>query len=179
MRMKIRAIITIFTLWLSILSPVAAGAATCPPSSVDGETIGKIQVNNVSVNIKSVKYPKGGALTPPRSPLNAGISMRHMPLSSDLGTSVIAWHVNFNGCQGKLNVLSKESVGFEFSVVDENGDTDLYRITEKFTVKKGDYEPEWFDLSGPRKLLLVTCTGKVVNGSYLKNLVLMAEPIRG
>jgi hypothetical protein len=166
-----------FALFLATITPISAQSATCPPSSVDGKTIGKIEVGKVAINLKTVKYPKGGNLNPPRSPLNAGLSARHMPLNSDLGTSVIAWHVNYNGCVGKLNVINNKPVGFEFSVSDENGVSTKYRITEKFSVKKGNYEAEWFDLSGPRRLLLVTCTGKVVNGSYQKNLILVAEPV--
>lgn len=159
------------------VSPAQTLAATCPPSKSDGPTIGKVQVGDLAVNIKESTYPKGGVLNPPRSPLNAGLSARHMPLSAKLGTSVITWHVNFNGCVGKLNVLSKKEIGYEFSVIDENGESVTYSITEKKTVKKGNYKEEWFDLSGPRQLLLVTCTGKVVNGAYQKNLVLIAEPI--
>lgn len=177
MKLKVVTSVVLTALLSLSLSPMSASAAPCPPSKTNGATIGKIQVGGVSVNLKNVNYPKGGVLVPPSSPLNAGLSARHMPLDSQLGTSVITWHVNLNGCEGKLNVLSKKEIGYEFSVTDQNGNLVVYRITEKVIVKKGNYEEEWFDLSGPRKLLLVTCIGKVVNGSYQKNLVLQAEPV--
>lgn len=177
MRLKIIIVLTLSALLLPSLTPLSASAASCPSSNVDGTTIGKIQVGGVSVNVKNVDYPKGGVLVPPKSPLNAGLSVRHMPLDSQLGTSLITWHVNLNGCDGKLNVLSNKKVGYEFSVTDQNGNSVAYKITQKEVVNKGKYKKEWFDLSGPRKLLLVTCTGKVVDGSYDKNLVLQAEPV--
>lgn len=174
---RVLAILVSFSLLFGFMPQSANSAPVCPPSKVDGKTIGKIQVDGTEVNIKEVSYPKGGTVLPPRSPLNAGLSSRHMPLSADLGTSFLTWHVNFNKCQGKLNVINDKEIGFEFSVIDEKGETDLYRITERFTVKKGDYDADWFSLSGPRKLLLVSCTGKIVKGSYLKNLVIFAEPV--
>jgi hypothetical protein len=152
-------------------------AAICPPAKADGKTIGKITVGNVNVNLKSVKYPAGGVLNPPRSPLNAGVSNRHMPLSAELGSTVIVWHVNLNGCQGKLNAINKKKVGFQFDVTDENGETIKYEVSKKLTVPKGKYKAEWFELSGPRQLVLVTCTGTVVKGSYKENLVIFASPV--
>lgn len=175
--MRAIAILTSSIFFVATVPLVANSAPVCPPSKSDGKTIGKIQVDGTVVNIKELSYPKGGTLLPPRSPLNVGLSKRHMPLSADLGTSLLTWHVNYNKCQGKLNVINDEEVGFEFDVIDENGDSKSYKIIEKLTVKKGKYDSEWFDLAGPRRLLLVTCTGKVVNGSYLKNLVIIAEPL--
>ena len=177
MKLKLVTSVVLTALLSLSLSPMGASAAPCPPSKTDGATIGKIQVGGVSVNIKGINYPKGGVLVPPSSPLNAGLSARHMPLDSQIGTSVITWHVNLKGCEGKLNVLSKKEIGYEFSVSDENGNSVAYRIIDKVTVKKGNYKEEWFDRSGPRKLLLVTCIGKVINGSYQKNLVIQAEPV--
>lgn len=76
-----------------------------------------------------------------------------------------------------MNAINNKPVGYNFTVTDEVGNEQRYSVTEKLVVDKGDYQAEWFDLSGPRRLLLVTCTGKVVNGSYEKNLVVFAEPV--
>ncbi|MFM8926754.1 MAG: hypothetical protein ACKOFA_00930 [Rhodoluna sp.] len=61
-------------------------------------------------------------------------------MSFKIGTSVITWHVNFNGCWSALNVLTSKKVGSTFSVTDEKGKTQKYKITKKVVVKKGSYE---------------------------------------
>lgn len=161
----------------TFISPIAHGVDACPPSKSDGKTVGIIQVEKVRVNIKNVDYPEGQELIPPKSPLNAGVSIRHQPLSAQSGSTIIVWHVNYNGCQGKLNVVNNKNVGFRFNVTDEQGETLTYEIAKRLKVKKGNYDPDWFMLSGPRQLVLVTCTGKVVNRSYTDNLVIIATPI--
>lgn len=157
--------------------PTASAAVKCPPAKSDGKTVGKIEVGSVTVNVKNVDYPEGKDLNPPKSPLNAGVSIRHQPLSADTGSSIIVWHINYNGCQGKLNVINNKKRGYQFSVKDENGTTTQYEVSKKVQVKKGKYDPDWFMLSGPRQLVLVTCTGKVVNRSYKDNLVIIATPV--
>jgi hypothetical protein len=94
-----------------------------------------------------------------------------------MGTSVIVWHVDYAGCVNELNVLTKQVVGYKFKIKDENGDTKSYRISKKLTVKKGNYQQSWFNLIGPRQLLLVTCTGTFKNGHYQDNTVLIAVPV--
>lgn len=162
---------------LGVTAPAASAVAVCPPAANDGKTIGKIVVKGTSIDVKRVNYPKGGELDPPRSPLNVGISTRHMPLSSPIGSSILAWHINYNGCIGKLNVITRQAVGSTFTVVDEKGFKQQFKITQRVTVPKGKYRPSWFTLSGPRQLVMVTCTGTVRNGHYDKNLVVIAKPV--
>lgn len=166
----------IVTLILTSLGVPSTTAAYCPPGKVDGKTVGKINVGDVKVNLKNVDYPEGKDLNPPKSPLNAGVSIRHQPLSAETGSSIIVWHINYNGCQGKLNVINNKKRGYKFNVIDENGKSVEYAISKKIQVKKGKYDPMWFMLSGPRQLVLVTCTGKVVKRSYTDNLVIIATP---
>ena len=153
-------------------------AAICPPPAADGKTIGKVIVGKTTVDVKNVDYPAGQDLNPPKSPLNVGLSIRHKQLSATEGSSILVWHINYNGCKGKLDVINKEKVGFKFSVVDESGKKTQYAITSRLIVPKGQYQSEWFLLSGPRKLVLITCTGKVVNRHYLDNLVIIASPVQ-
>lgn len=156
----------------------AAYADPCPSPKKDGKTIGEINVGGTKINVKSVTYPLGGEFDPPKSPLNAGVSARHMPLSATEGSSLIVWHINYNGCQGKLNVINNKSIGYKFSVVDEKGKIKNYVVSSRTTVKKGQYKRDWFRLNGPRQLVFVTCTGKVVNSSYTDNLVIIATPTK-
>jgi hypothetical protein len=177
--MKKLSLLSVIAL-LSIIIPVVnfspANAAACSDPSKDGKTIGKIVVGSTSVDVKNINYPAGGELDPPKSPLVAGVSLRHKQLSSLDGTSLIVWHINYDGCQGKLDVINNKPKGFLFTIVDETGKSRKYKIDTKTVVVKGTYKPEWFRLNGPRQLVFVTCTGKVVKGSYTDNLVITAIP---
>lgn len=154
-----------------------ASAAKCTPTKPTGKTVGTISVGSLEMPIKSFIYPAGGVMEPQKSTLMAAVSQRHMPLSSTLGTSVIVWHVNYAGCVNALNVLTTKSVGSTFSIVDENGETTKYKISQKYQVTKGKYKKEWFTLIGPRQLLLATCTGTFANGHYKDNSILIAVPV--
>lgn len=160
------------------LPAASASAASCPDPKKDGKTIGNVVFGSVVSDIKSVSYPAGGELEPPRSPNNVGLSARHMPLSSPVGSSILTWHVNYNGCVGRLNVLATKGIKAKFTVIDEKGFRQDYVVSKVLRVKKGDYKAEWFRLDGARQLVLVTCTGRVINGHYDQNLVLIANPVR-
>lgn len=157
------------------LAPTAS-AAKCPASNLDGKTIGAIKVGSLSVPVKSVTYPVSGELYPPISPLFAGVSARHNPLKATAGSSIIVWHINSKGCTGKLNPIIKSKVGAKISVVDEKSATRSYKIASNFSVPLGDYKAKWFRLDGPRQLVFVTCTGKVVKGRYTRNQIIIAVP---
>mgnify|MGYP006272926625 CR=1 FL=1 len=162
-----------------ILFPIShSSAAPCKPTKATGKTIGKIKAGAVDMPIKSFSYPAGGIMEPQPTTLAAGLSNRHMPLNSKLGTSVITWHVNYNGCWNKLNIFMTQKVGFKFKVTDENGVTRTYRVDKKLKVKKGQYKESWFTLVSPRQLTLVTCTGSFKNGHYTHNMIFIATPIK-
>lgn len=163
---------------LFVVAP-SASAASCPDPKKDGKTIGKVVVGKVVAEVKYIDYEAGGYVDPPNSPLSVGLSIRHMPLSSPIGSSLLVWHVNYKGCVGKLNVLNDKKPGFKFSIVDEKGFKQQFVIQSKTQVTKGKYKAEWFQLNGPRQLTMVTCTGKVVNRHYTDNLVIIAVPVDG
>ncbi|MGI9198146.1 MAG: class F sortase [Candidatus Nanopelagicaceae bacterium] len=161
---------------LFVAPTISANAAPCVPVKPAGKTVGQIQAGSVAMPIKSFTYPAGGIMEPQKSTLMAAVSQRHMPLSSTMGTSVIVWHVNYAGCNNALNVMTAQKAGFTFKVTDEKGKTTLYEIEKKIRVKKGNYQQSWFDLIGPRKLLLATCTGAFKDGHYTDNMVIIATP---
>lgn len=162
-----------------VVAPISTtvSAAACIPAAPKGKTVGTIKAGAIKMPIKAFNYPAGGIMEPQGTTLAAGLSKRHMPLNSTLGTSVITWHVNYNGCWNALNVFMTEKKGFTFQVTDENGDTRKYRVTEKLVVKKGKYKKSWFTLIGPRQLALFTCTGAFRNGHYEENMVFIATPV--
>ena len=160
------------------LSPTAltVSAAACKPEKPTGKTIGTISVGNLDMPIKAFNYPAGGIMEPQGTTLAAGLSLRHMPLDSKLGTTVITWHVNYNGCWSPLNVLMGKEEGFVITLEDEDGVRTKYKIEKKLVVKKGDYKKSWFNLIGPRQIVLFTCTGTFTKGHYEKNMVFIATP---
>ena len=176
---KLIRILTSLALILGItLSPIAltASQAACKPEKPTGKTIGTISVGNLDMPIKAFNYPAGGIMEPQGTTLAAGLSLRHMPLDSKLGTTVITWHVNYNGCWSPLNVLMGKEEGFVITLEDEDGVRTKYKIEKKLVVKKGDYKKSWFTLIGPRQIALFTCTGTFTKGHYEKNMVFIATP---
>ena len=159
-----------------VVSQNTANAMPCKPVSPTGKTVGQIRASSVTMPIKAFNYPAGGVMEPEKSTMMAALSQRHMPLSSTMGTSVLVWHVNYAGCTNALNLITTQSVGYTFKVTDEKGVTTTYKIDKKFNVKKGNYQKSWFDLIGPRKLLLATCTGDFKDGHYTNNWVILASP---
>lgn len=158
-------------------SALTISAAACKPVKPKGKTIGTITAGNVKMPIKAFNYPAGGVMEPQGTTLAAGLSLRHMPLNATLGTTVITWHVNYNGCWSPLNVLMGKDEGFVFTLRGEDGVKTKYKIEKKLIVKKGDYKKSWFTLIGPRQVALFTCTGTFIRGHYDKNMVFIATPV--
>jgi hypothetical protein len=156
-----------------LVSPYNQANAACNPIKPTGKTVGQISAGSVSMPIN---YPAGGVMEPQKTTLAAALSVRHQPLNSPSGTSVIVWHINYSGCNHALNLLTKQSAGYKFRVSDDKGETKSFVISKRYKVTKGDYRESWFDLIGPRKLLLVTCAGEFKNGHYEDNVVLIATP---
>lgn len=175
----LRSIATLFIASGLTLSPIALSpsSAACNPVTPKGQRVGSINVGPSRVPIIPFTYPAGGVMEPQKTTEALFMSLRHMPLSSSIGTTVLAWHVNFNECQSDLNtMIGDEKVGFRFKITDETGVTKTYRISEITVVKKGRYKKSWFSLVGPRRLALFTCTGAFRNGHYLDNKVFIAVP---
>ncbi len=166
---------TIFIGTFAALAPVAS-AAKCPSGNADGKTIGNIKYGSISVPVKSVTYPVSGELDPPVSPLVAGVSALHNPLSAKAGSSIIVWHISNEGCKGKLNPLVKSKKGAKVSITDEKGTKKIYKVTDNLSVPLGSYKAKWFRLDGARQLVFVTCGGKVVNKHFTRNLIVIAVP---
>ncbi len=164
------------TLSLTIFSAQTSSASQCQPVKPSGKTVGEISVGSTSMAIKSFNYPKGGVMEPQATTLAAGLSARHMPLSSNVGSSIIVWHRDYNNCVHPLNLFFNKDKGSTFKLTDENGETKNYRITKTGVITKGAYKKSWFNLIGQRQIVLFTCTGVFKSGHYEKNLVVFASP---
>lgn len=179
-RRTLNFVVSISLLFSSINLAVASQshAVSCPPISKNTRSMGLMIADGVTTQIKSANYPAGGIFDPPESPLAIGLSARHQPLSSLEGSSILVWHISYKRCQGRINFIMKKKVGYEFSIIDERANTTNYKISEIRVVPVGKYKKEWFSLSGPRQLVFVTCTGRVVNGHHTQNWVMIATPVQ-
>lgn len=175
-KLKASSVVSAVTVALAIVIPVQSAQAACVQTSAKGKTIGQIQVGSLKMPIKPFTYPAGGIMEPQKSVQMAALSKRHMPLNSTMGTSVLLWHVDYAGCVNPLNTLTTKNVGFKFQVRGEDGRVISYKIANMYKVKKGNYREAWFNLIGPRQLLLATCGGAFVNGHYQENVVIIAKP---
>lgn len=167
---------------VSVLVPTALAstgqaASNCAPIDLGKKAIGSVKVGSTVVDLTRVTYPAGGDLYPPDDARIAGVSSLHQPLTARLGSTLIVWHDYWNDCTGPLNVITEKKPGFRFTVTDWKGKQRAYEIVEVTTIKMGDYRSSWFSLNGPRQLVLVTCTGKLVNGHKALNAVVRAVPV--
>jgi hypothetical protein len=167
----------LFSLPMTLVLADSAGAASCKPIKSTGKSVGEISLGSIKMPIKSFNYPAGGVMEPAKNTTSAGLSARHMPLSSEVGSSVIVWHRDYDGCTHKLNAFMSKKAGSTFSLVDENGESKKYRLQDVKVIKKGQYKASWFNLIGPRQVVMVTCTGVFKSGHYEKNMVFIATPV--
>ena len=155
----------------------ASQAASCPSAEVGGRAVGWIDVGEGRVPIKRTTYPVGGQFDPPPSHEVVGLSARHQPLLADHGSTVLAWHVRYGkGCNGALNSILGKPVGSTFSLTSTDGARRTFRITERQSVKRGNYRPEWFRTNGTPQMTLFTCSD-LRNGSFQRTRVIVAEPV--
>jgi hypothetical protein len=155
----------------------AAQAAPCPSEKVGGAPVGWIEFDGKRVPLKNLNYPAGGALDPPPSAQIGGVSTRHQPLLSSGGTTVIAWHYRFGpGCFGSMNPLVTKRVGSTFDIVSATGKKQTYKIVDRTTVPRGQYQPQWFSTSGAPRLSMFTCSD-LRNGEFRKTSAIFAEPV--
>ncbi len=164
------------TTGLTTVTIGSATAAQCQPVKATGKSVGEISVGSTSMVIKSFNYPAGGVMEPQPTTAAAGLSARHMPLSSEVGTSVVVWHRDYNNCIHPLNVFANKDKGSKFEITDEKGVAKTYRVTKVGVITKGDYKKSWFNLIGPRQIVMFSCTGVFKSGHYEKNLVVFAVP---
>lgn len=140
----------------------------------------------------TIRLPGGGTAVMVRQGLGPGNTL---PVPSNIGqaawwgaeltavsgASVFAGHVNWRGATGPFAQLWAERIGGVVTIVDSEGKTTRYRISQLITVHKNDLAAradELFGQAGPHRVVLVTCGGRWVGGNdgYEENRVVIADP---
>ncbi|MDR1213721.1 MAG: class F sortase [Propionibacteriaceae bacterium] len=97
-------------------------------------------------------------------------------LDGAAGTVLIAGHVASQGRPGALHQLALIEPGARVWTTDRSGRLSLWQVTELYTRPAGDPHQELYDASGPRRLAIVTCGGRLSGGQYSVNVVVIARP---
>ena len=102
------------------------------------------------------------ALSPP-PPAQVGLYTGGAALDSRQGTVLIVGHINLNGVSGAFHNLSATRLGSDVWVTDANGRLTHWRVYANPVVNKhsASWPVDVFDASGPRRLVLASCTGSL------------------
>ncbi|MEV7092048.1 class F sortase [Amycolatopsis sp. NPDC051045] len=170
----------------TVRAPAAPAARTPPPTSAAPPPSPPPQRPG------TLRLPDGGTAALVRKDLGPG---GELPIPEDLGqatwwgaeldaaggASVFAGHVNWRGATGPFAELWTAGIDDVVTIVDSAGKTWRYRIAQLVTVHKNDLAARADDLfgqSGPHRVVLVTCGGRWVGGTYgyEENRVVIADP---
>lgn len=103
------------------------------------------------------------------------------PFDGTTGATVLAGHVNWKGATGPFAALWDARPGDRVTVVDDQGRTFTYAVSQIVTVHKNELPAraqELFGQDGTHRLVLVTCGGRWVGGQngYEENRIVIATP---
>lgn len=161
---------------------VATVHAAQTPAAVRGTpstvTIPSINQHDVPVVAATVDR---GQLTPPRDVDMAGIWTDGAALDATNGTTTLVGHVNYTGQgNGAFHDLAWVPVGSIITTVGATGSATAWTVTAVTTTAKADgVDPAALaGLTGPRRLVLVTCGGQYDRNlhSYRDNVFVWADP---
>lgn len=108
-----------------------------------------------------------------------GLSTAGAPLNGSTGTVLLASHVDYVGQgHGVFYRLASIAPAATIWITDATGAATTWTVTGLADPLKPDLDQSIFDATGPRRLVLVTCAGAVHDGSYDRNLIVYAAPVR-
>jgi hypothetical protein len=87
------------------------------------------------------------------------------------GTVLLAGHVTYNSARGVLYPLSTIKANEIAYVSCDDGTITRWRLVKVTTPDRMALPQDIFSATGDLRLVIVTCGGKVVNGSYSKNVI--------
>jgi LPXTG-site transpeptidase (sortase) family protein len=160
---------------------VGVAAGSRPPDDVLVGAPKRISIPSIGVNavVVSVGLESDGSMEIPGVSEAGWYHFGARP-GEQVGSAVIAAHVDHNGAPGVFINLTELSVGAQVSVIDQNGSIRHFEVTERYQVDKRELPgTELFRVTGPPTLTLITCGGSFDNKArrYSDNIVVRATPI--
>lgn len=149
------------------------------PSRLFIPSIGTYAYINTEGNMGSFK--KGSMVLPKASQVTQWDE--GSTVNSTEGVMLIAGHVSYNGDKGSLYDLHLVNVGEMAFVTDSEGNRQAFQMQSRDVIQKTDLPDYIFEQTGDKRLILVTCGGKVVkqsNGSYRydSNVIVTFVPVQ-
>lgn len=133
----------------------------------------------IAMAVDPVGIEPDGTMTIPVDGNRAGWYRYGPAPASDVGTVVLAAHVDTLAGLGQFSRLVDVEPGTTVSVTDADGRTTIYTVTDVERIAKAEVPLDRvFDRAGERRLVLVTCGGKFdrSTGHYVDNVIVTALP---
>lgn len=139
-----------------------------------------VPAGRVDAGLSPVAF-RGSTLPAPRHPRRVGAWDGSVPLSSLVGTTVLAGHVSdARDRPGAFHGLRRARIGQRITTTDTAGVVRHWRIVRVGSVDRSRLPRSLFRQGIARRLVLITCTDRVSRPGggfhYRRNLVVQAEP---
>ncbi|NGZ99842.1 class F sortase [Nocardioides sp. W3-2-3] len=149
-------------------------------SSAPGQARVVVPVAGVAATLESVGF-RGATLPAPHERRRAGLWDGSVPLSSLVGTTLLAGHVSDDHDRpGAFHGLARVRVGQQVTTVDASGAVRRWRVVRVRAVDRRHLPLSLFLQEVARRLVLITCTDRATlpggGFHYRKNLVVEAVP---
>lgn len=158
--------------------PVASAAGLPAPRAAAPVAL-EVSDLDISMAVDPVGIEPDGTMTIPVDGNRAGWYRYGPAPASDVGTVVLAAHVDTLAGLGQFSRLVHVDRGTDVSVTDGDGKTTVYTVTDVERIAKSEVPLDRvFDRAGKRRLVLVTCGGKFdrSTGHYVDNVIVTALP---
>jgi len=152
------------------------------PACAPGSFPSQVDIPSLCLYVPMVDtHMDGASLLIPGDVRDVGLDTDSAPLSSPVGTTIIAGHIDdARQGDGSFYFLSTARAGASVTVVAADGSKTEWKVTAVTSVPKADLPRDIFDVTGARRLVLVTCGGALLgvpgNYSYADNTLVYATP---
>jgi hypothetical protein len=155
-----------------------ATAATRPQPATDQLRPQRVYLPELGIDAPWVPEPLTAAtLAVPSDVHVLGLSRAGGSPDGTGGTVMLDGHVNYVGQgPGALSPLYLAQPGQLVILTDPAGRVSRWRISGLADPLKNDLDPGLFTATGSRRLVLITCGGRVTSGQYDRNVVVTALP---
>jgi LPXTG-site transpeptidase (sortase) family protein len=152
-----------------------------PPPPKNGAEISALRVPSLEINHETGRYglDEYGRLDVPQDRTTIGWHPAYSSLPGEDGATFLAAHYEYQGQPGVFYSLATLEPGSVVYIETEDGGTHAYRVTSTI-----DYDLAVIDMGallrgreGVESVVLMTCSGPVVQGNYQWRTVVLAERV--